>query len=154
MAKKVELHWMTLIKSNRLISLKLIWSVYFKLIWSCKHRIWCYNFRFRKCVKLIWPFISGFWIAHHMVFLKDKLVTPDIFLICILAHMWSGVSVNTCKQSNIGWEALPCYCQRLTTAFIIFSGFLRWINWKASNFVHFLVNSETFSRDLKVMNAL
>ena len=67
--------------------------------------------------------------------------------------MWSEVSINTCEQSNIGWEALPCYCQRLTTAFIIFSGFLRWINWKASNFVPFLVNSETFSRDLKVMNA-
>ena len=34
--------------------LKLIWLVCFKLIWSCKHRIWYYHFWFRKCVRLIW----------------------------------------------------------------------------------------------------
>ena len=46
-------------ESNGFISLKLIWLVCFKLIWSCKHRIWCYNVWFRKYVKLIWLCISG-----------------------------------------------------------------------------------------------
>ena len=36
-----------------------IWLVCFKLISLCKHRVWCYIFWFRKCVKLIWPCISG-----------------------------------------------------------------------------------------------
>ena len=36
------------------ISLKPIWLVCFKLIWSCKHRIWYCHFWFRKCVKSIW----------------------------------------------------------------------------------------------------
>ena len=36
---------------------------FFKLIWSCKHRIWYYNFWFRKCVKLIWLCISDLRIT-------------------------------------------------------------------------------------------
>ena len=54
--KKVELGWITTTSRNGPISLKLIW---FKLIWSCKHRIWYYNFWFRIYAKLIWPCISG-----------------------------------------------------------------------------------------------
>ena len=44
-------------ESNGFISLKLLWLVWFNFIyamWSCKHRIWCYNVWVRKCVKLIW----------------------------------------------------------------------------------------------------
>ena len=52
--KKVELGCMTPKSGNGSASLELIWLVCFKLIWSCKHRIWDYHFWFRKSVKLIW----------------------------------------------------------------------------------------------------
>ena len=65
--KKVELSWMTPTLRNMPISLKLVWLVCFKLIWSCKHRIRYYNFWFRKCVnliKLVWLCISGFIVLN------------------------------------------------------------------------------------------
>ena len=47
-------------ESNGSISLKLTWLVCFKLMWSCKHHIWCYNVWFWRCAKSIWPCISNF----------------------------------------------------------------------------------------------
>ena len=59
--QEVESQWMTpLTQINGSISLELIWLVCFKLVWLCKHQIGCYSNWFRKCVKLIWPGISGF----------------------------------------------------------------------------------------------
>ena len=53
-SKKVQLRSITPASRNGLYSLKVILLVCLELIWLCKHRIWCYNFWFRKSVKIIW----------------------------------------------------------------------------------------------------
>ena len=81
---------------NRLFSLKLIWLVIFKLIWSCKTSDLILQFLIQKMlqinlIKLIWPCISGFMNA----FIKSY------FSYCSLVWMFNSRTLN--NKINISW---------------------------------------------------
>ena len=84
-------------------------------MWLCKHRIWCYNVWFRKCVKLIWPCITGLT--------QLKLKKLQQFLKKISAHLlnckyWQILSKKDCHEKIL----INFYLQKSS-----------WIFWEHSN---------------------
>ena len=101
-------------ESNGSIYLKLIWLVCFKLMWLCKHRIWCYNVWFRKCVKLIWPCISGL----TQLKLKKLHSWKKYLLIYLNCKYWQILSKKDCHEKIL----INFYLQKSS-----------WIFWGHSN---------------------